>query len=251
MLKFLSALVCLFMAQSAAATPPDSRLASPKSTALTVDRTVMIEGVIAGAGLKAIGAQLVAWSVQKPAVPVNIIIDSPGGSVYSGTMFINQMEAVRGRGTPVRCFVSGMAASMAFSILLHCDERYALANSYLLWHPVRAQPGPVTGREAEAIGRAIQALDRWILIDLARTLRLQQATLRYHFYNETMHYGRELAAMDPEFMTIANSFPGLLETVANEKLKKSERPLLFFLRGLAPSYFTPGTIIYMTDRTGG
>lgn len=250
MFKFLATLLCLFTATAAFSAPPESRLASIQSRALTVDRTVMIDGVIAGAGLEAIGAQLLAWSVEKPMTPVNVIIDSPGGSVFAGTLFINQMEAVRKRGTPVRCFVTGMAASMAFSILLHCDERYALNNTYLLWHPVRAQPGPLTAREATVIGRAIQALDKWILRDLAKTLRIPQTKIRYHFYNESLHYGRELAEMAPGFMATADAFPGLLETAANPKLQRSVKPQLFFFGG-SLSYFAPGTIVYMTDRTGG
>ena len=68
---------------------------------------------------------------------VVLLINSPGGDVYPGLQFIDAMEAVKTRGVKITCVVSNMAASMAFQILSKCDSRYSLANSLLLWHPMK------------------------------------------------------------------------------------------------------------------
>lgn len=259
MKRLLSALVALMCSGAALADPykPRASFVCYQSTAaacedrtrapdsVSVERTVMIDGVIAGRGLVAIGEQLVAWSLERSAEPVNVILNSPGGSVVAGSFFINQMEAVRGRGTRIRCFVQNFAASMAFSILLHCDERYALDNSYMLWHPVRVSGGgALTSREASVITKALASLDRWILNDVAAAIaNLPPSEVEYHFHAETLHYARELEALDPEFITVKSSFPGLVETIASPRLKRSEVPMMFGFGG----YFRPGTIIYLYE----
>lgn len=67
--------------------------------------------------------------------PVDVLINSFGGSVISGQMLTQAMDQVRARGVKLRCFVGVAAASMAFQIFTHCDERYTLKNTRLLFHP--------------------------------------------------------------------------------------------------------------------
>lgn len=231
---FAALLLCLASTASARA----FRTVSP-------ERTAMIDGVIAGNGLVGIGKQLMAWSMEDADAPIDLIIDSPGGAVYSGTLFINQMEAVRGRGTKIRCLVSGVAASMAFSILLHCDERVSLTNTYLLWHPVRVSGvNSLTAREAAVLSRDMRSLDKWILRDVARYMpELTSAQVKYHFYHESLHYARSLEEIAPSFMEVRDHIPGLAETLADQKLRRSTPPSMFFGR----TRFTPGTIVYMQD----
>lgn len=71
------------------------------------------------------------------SAPIHLVINSPGGVVYAGKQVIQAMDIARQRGSKVVCTVGILAASMAFQMLSHCDERYALRNSLLLFHPAR------------------------------------------------------------------------------------------------------------------
>ncbi len=65
-----------------------------------------------------------------------VIIDTPGGSTESGDRIIELMEAEKKAGVAQICVVTGMAASMGFNILSHCDIRLATLTSHLLFHNI-------------------------------------------------------------------------------------------------------------------
>lgn len=242
MLKATIALVCLMFAL-----PVQAKIFAPKQApTVNLSRAVMVDGVIMGRSLRPLGDKIVKLALENAELPIDIIVDSPGGSVIVGTWFINQMEAARGRGAQLRCFVSGAAASMAFSILLHCDERYALTQTYLLWHPVRVSGGGggLTARESRILARSMAALDKWILKDVAAALpNVPYKTIKYHFQVESLHYARNLQKLDPDFMEVYDYIPGLYEALSSPDLLKSEPPPFFFGR----SMFKRGTIIYMQE----
>lgn len=88
---------------------------------------------------------------------VRIFINSPGGSVIAGNIFIQSMEVAKARGFRIKCAVSNIAASMAMHILTHCNERYVLKGGYLLFHEARVQVGGImTAREMR---RNAQSMD--------------------------------------------------------------------------------------------
>jgi ATP-dependent Clp protease protease subunit len=63
--------------------------------------------------------------------PIKLIINSPGGDVYSGFGII---DAIEGSITPIHVYVHGQAQSMAFAIASvgHC--RYATKRSTFMYH---------------------------------------------------------------------------------------------------------------------
>lgn len=99
------------------------------------DKALVLQGEV---GIKTIflGNALYAAAARGEEV-IDLVIHSPGGSVYAGEVFIASMKAVQKRGVKIRCFVPNYAASMAFVIFTQCDERYALPNALLLFHPPR------------------------------------------------------------------------------------------------------------------
>ncbi len=214
----------------------------PSSLPLTVNaaRTVVVAGPIARGNLEPLGLQILEWSRLAPAVPIDIVIDSPGGDVYTGFQFINQMEAVRARGTQLRCFVPTLAASMAFQILLHCDVRYTLDHAFLLWHGVRVfgtGGQPLTAPGAAELARELATLDRAILRELHATLGLPPEVVQFHFQKETLHIGHDLAELAPTFIQSRVAIPGLEGARAT---------------GLHPEapegpgdVFTPGQVVYI------
>lgn len=64
---------------------------------------------------------------------VFVFISSYGGSVSAGEVFINAMDGIRARNQKISC-IADLSMSMAFIILQHCDNRYALSNSILMQH---------------------------------------------------------------------------------------------------------------------
>ncbi len=79
----------------------------------------------------------IEWQVtEKLSGPRVVLIDSPGGYVEAGNQIIEMMMKEQEAGIKQICVVQGMAASMAFNILSHCDVRLAEAPSRLLFHKV-------------------------------------------------------------------------------------------------------------------
>lgn len=82
---------------------------------------------------------LAAWDRRHPECPMNITINSPGGSVIDGMHLFDQLSAhsLRGGGKhKVTITVRGYAASMAGILLQAADERVIGPESYLMIHEV-------------------------------------------------------------------------------------------------------------------
>lgn len=161
-------------------------------------------------------------SLKQPPNEIKLIIDSPGGSVYTGFKFIAQMKALQAQGTVIKCFVPGLAASMAFHILVHCDERTVLQESALLWHRARVfiMFGALTAPVAAALARDLQLVDDHIIRDVRAGLSrdMDDKEIMYHFEHETLHIGRDLCDKAPGFCTSKAAVPGLLETMARKDM---------------------------------
>ena len=71
---------------------------------------------------------------------IYIYITSPGGSVYHGNLFIEQIKSLNASGKKIEC-IAEFAASMAFTILQSCPIRYALDSSILMQHQISLQLG--------------------------------------------------------------------------------------------------------------
>ncbi len=172
--------------------------------------------------------------------PINILLDSPGGSVSDGSLFINEIRGLSARGIKIRCYAVGMAASMAFQILANCDERYTLDRAMLLWHRVSVSGvQSLNGPTARMIARDLTALDNMILRELDATMGVSKKTVRYHFNVETLHMGENLARLAPDFIESAGTIEGLLEAFHNPKTPRSATPkslLDMLFGGSAPEY---------------
>lgn len=79
--------------------------------------------------------------------PINLIIDSPGGSVFSGAKIIAAIESTR---RPVHTICYGMCASMAAMIHQYGTKRYMTKGSVLMFHNAS---GGVSGEVPKMISR--------------------------------------------------------------------------------------------------
>ena len=140
---------------------------------------------------------------------VNVLINSPGGGVMAGYQFIQAMQIAQQRGSKITCYVSGMAASMAFQILAHCDERNALRFSLLLWHPVRVAGIMVlTPDSAEHLAITMRTLERQLRDELLEAMPISPAEFDFHYLGETMWTAQGLSRVVSGYLNIVDEIPG-------------------------------------------
>lgn len=208
------------------------------------DRTFLIDGPIGGGNLIPIGEKLIELSLKNRRAPVDIIINSPGGDVITGFVFISQMEEAKANGLYVRCIVKDFAASMAFGILVHCDERHVLANSFLLWHRARifVMGAILTEPVTKSIMTQLGLLDNQILAEVLAAMPDANADeVKYHFEIETLHTGSSLAVTSPGFAEVHTSIPGLAAAVSRATQKVDNK-------GKRKAQFKPGQIVYISSK---
>ena len=211
--------------------------------------TLLINGPIAQGNILPLGEQMIQLA-NKGEKEVQLIINSPGGQVTTGFLFLSMMEAAKAKGLKVSCFVPTIAASMAFQILMHCDKRYALNTSFLLWHRARVNIGggmfssgtPMQGPELVRLGRDLLSVDKVIFDKVSETLGrdVSDKTLMYHFQAETLHMGINLHRLAPHFITTYSSIPGLFDSLFNKKLPQNA--------SIDSADFNYTDIIYMTTK---
>ena len=99
------------------------------------ERIVFVNDVVETHMAQSICAQLLFLEAQNTGAPINMYINSPGGSVVDGLSILNTMRFIT---SPVYTFVTGQAASMG-SFLAMAGEpghRYVLPESRTMIHRV-------------------------------------------------------------------------------------------------------------------
>lgn len=119
---------------------------------------------------------------------IDILLDSPGGMVFAGNVFLNAMHIAQGRGYKLRCIVPVYAASMAFIIFAYCDERVALPNSLLLFHPMsRGYTGRIDEAELKRLLLQMDLLNDDIDSYLKEVMGMDAQTYA-HFNNQQLYF---------------------------------------------------------------
>jgi ATP-dependent protease ClpP protease subunit len=139
----------------------------------------------------------------EPSKVLHIFINSPGGSVVAGNIFIQSMEVAKARGWKIECAVSNIAASMAMHILTHCDKRVILQNGYLLFHEARVQVGgAMTAREMRRNAQSMDAMTYELEEYMIDELGCSPAFYREHNEGETMWTAATFKQAFPKFNLI-------------------------------------------------
>ena len=179
------------------------------STTLQPERTIVIEGPITGGIVGPVLSTLDKLVAKDKEAPVDVVISSPGGSLVAGYLIVDRMEALRAEGVRFRCLVRSVAASMAFQLLLHCDERYSTPHAFLLWHPVRVfYQGPLTADMSKVLGKQMSLSDKMIKDELYKFLPVAKPAIDWHFTNETLHHATQLDKLAPGFFVDVSSKVG-------------------------------------------
>lgn len=182
---------------------------TPVTLDMDKDRLVKIVGAVDGSILPK-ATELLKLS-EKSTAPIYILINSPGGSVRTGNVFIDAMHIAKARGAEIRCVSPVYAASMAFTILMNCSKRYALANTSLLFHPVRVVLGqtPITAPLALELARDLDVYDTKLKAELLENLGIEEAIMIKAYYEEKWWDARELqTAVKPGWITIVDNITG-------------------------------------------
>jgi len=179
------------------------------AVSLNPGRTLYISGVIAQNGIR-LSQDIMKLAIQDTTQDINLIINSPGGIIMAGNMIIQAMNIAQARGIKFNCVSGIMAASMAFSIFHHCDNRYAFPQSLLLFHPARAMGiDTITGRQAQDIADQLLPMDADLLEDL-KSMGMDQALMEKAYYDERMWTGVELyKATRHGYIIIINDVKGI------------------------------------------
>lgn len=74
--------------------------------------------------------------VKEGVGEIHLKINSPGGLLNDGMIFVHNMRDAQRLGVRFVCVVDGIAMSMALIIFSECDKRYATFGSSLMWHSI-------------------------------------------------------------------------------------------------------------------
>lgn len=182
-----------------------------KELSVTVDknRLVNILGVV-DARIINKANQLIKLAAHSQE-PIYLFVNSPGGSVRAGNVFIDAMNLVKSRGVQLKCITSIYAASMAFSILANCSDRYVLPNARLLFHPARIGiMGAFTGPEYKELADILLSLDNTLQKFLVETMEIDKDVMLDAYYKEKWWGVEELQAETKTgWLTIVDDIVGI------------------------------------------
>src|SRR5690606_10394069 len=101
-------------------------------------------------------------------------------------------------------------ASMACQVLAHCDERYALPRSLLLWHPPAiVSRGAINSYALRYLAEQITIMARRLTSELLARMTIPDKDFWYHYRNETLWLASDLVKASPGFLTIVTNVTGL------------------------------------------
>lgn len=116
---------------------------------LMKERIVFLTGPVETNMCNVLIAQLLFLEAENPEMPINMYINSPGGSVYDGLGVYDVMNYIK---SPVHTYVTGMAASMG-SFLAQAGEpghRYLMPRSITMIHqPSSGTKGKISDMEID------------------------------------------------------------------------------------------------------
>lgn len=153
-------------------------------------RTVELIGVVRGDAIQ-LADKINALSEESDD-DIYMLINSPGGSVGPGMAVVDSMLQAKARGVEFHCFSGVLAASMAFIILSHCDNRVTFHNTKLLFHPISLSTRGSRIQELFVSLEQILAQERRIMRHLQSVMGLPWRDFHMHYFAETFWAATEL-----------------------------------------------------------
>lgn len=159
--------------------------------------------------------------------PIYVLLNSPGGIIIFGQSFIDAMEQARAKGIEITCVTGVLAASMAFNMLAHCDNRYALRHSKLLFHPARiGSREPLSADMLMEAYKDLVRIEKYSIPEIQQMMGMSDEQFIYHYKRETMWDAEQLIDASPKpWLKLVDDVEG------TKKLFTISRPRPFFLFG--------------------
>jgi ATP-dependent Clp protease protease subunit len=157
-------------------------------------RIILLSEPISSELAEDITGKLLVLDAKDPEAPVDIYINSPGGSVDAGFAIYDMIRFIS---APVRCICTGLTASAAVVILLAApkENRLSLPNARILIHqPSGGASGSVADIQIEAneILKIRQHINSLIAEETGQPLeKVEQDTRRNYWLSaeESQEYG--------------------------------------------------------------
>ncbi len=157
-------------------------------------RTIILAEPITAEVAEKVTSRLLLLDEEDPEEPIDIYINSPGGSVDAGFGIYDMARFV---GAPVRCICTGLTASAAVIVLLAAEKenRLTLPNSRFLIHQPSAGVSGSTADieiEADQILKIRQRINSLIAEETGQLLeQVEQDTRRNYWLDaeESLDYG--------------------------------------------------------------
>lgn len=186
---------------------------------LTVNpkRLVKIIGNISMGSASTISNEIHNFTADASKEPVFIMLNSPGGVVPGGLHIIDAINAVKANNIKVKCFVGSVAASMAFAIFTFCDERYSLANSGLLFHPMSLSVSNRKIKELYNIMVVFTAVEDRLKAHMRKILGMDEKLFEQHYQAETLWGAEGLNKVAPGFVKVVDDIKGVSDLFTSTK----------------------------------
>ena len=177
--------------------------APAKPLVFKAENTIHLYGQVTGDTV--ILADEILSRIGRPG-PINLIINSPGGSVIAGNTVIQAINRAQAKGKAVNCMVTRFAASMAFLIFNECTNRYAMSTSLLLWHAPRITIlGTFPAKDLKPIHDQLVLMEKFYSDRILKKLNIDAGLYQYYSDNNFFHFGADLKRIDPKYLTLVPS----------------------------------------------
>lgn len=97
-------------------------------------RIYPLNGEISTGSVKYAVDRITEWYRHDPTAPIDLVINSGGGSIFAGMALFDYIRMIREQGCQINTMAVGIAASMAAILLQAGSTRYISENSWLMIH---------------------------------------------------------------------------------------------------------------------
>jgi ATP-dependent protease ClpP protease subunit len=185
-------------------------LSSAQTLQVPADRTIRMLGEVDSSYLGII--QRIDTLSKLSDAPIFLLINSPGGSIFVGNLVIDAMNVAKSRGVEFHCASTLLAASMAFQFFVHCDHRYAMKHTKLLFHPPRIMyMGILLPAQLKQWVKELEAIESKMIPEMQAKLGMDSKLFAENYNAETLWDAEDLNAVteDQSFLTLIDDIEGI------------------------------------------
>jgi ATP-dependent Clp protease protease subunit len=188
-------------------------------------RTVVMSGEMTDESTSRLGQRLLSLQM-KSSDPINLIIDSGGGSTFAALQLCDLITTMMT--APVRGIALGSCGSAATFIMLHCHERISTPYSRFLVHSgtksrISIPVNQTSSEHLEQLLKDVRTTEETVLQLYVKRLTPREWKEKNHSNEERRAYVRKLIARGDQnfnaWITAEEAVEvGLIQSIVTEKL---------------------------------